>query len=131
MLKLKFQYFGHLMRTDDPLEKSLMLRKIEVRRKREHQRMRWLDGITDAMNINLGKLQEMMRDREKGCAEIHGAAKSRTRLGNNKIRMHACISCIGRQVLYHQHHLGKTKFESKKICLQIQETKKVSHGRSR
>ena len=64
MLKLKLQYFGHLMPTDDSLEKSLMLGKIEDRRRRGHQRMRWLDGITDAMNMNLGKLQEMVRDRE-------------------------------------------------------------------
>ena len=63
MLKLKLQYFGHLMQTDDSLEKSLMLGKIESSRRRGHQRMRWLDGIKDAMNVNLGKLQEMMRDR--------------------------------------------------------------------
>ena len=64
MLKLKLQYFGHLMPTDDSLEKSLMQGKIEGRRRRVLQRMRWLDGITDAMNMNLGKLQEMVRDRE-------------------------------------------------------------------
>ena len=64
MLMLKLQYFGHLMETDDSLEKSLMLRKIEGRRRRGHQRMRWLDGITDAMDMNLGKLQEMVRNRE-------------------------------------------------------------------
>ena len=63
MLKLKLQYFGHLMPTDDSLEKSLMLGKIEDRRRSGHQRMRWLDGITDAMNMNLGKLLEMVRDR--------------------------------------------------------------------
>ena len=64
MLKLKLQYFGNLMRTADSLEKSLMLGKIEGRRRRGHQRMRWLDGIIDAMEMNLGKLQEMVRDRE-------------------------------------------------------------------
>ena len=64
MLKLKLQYFGHLMHTDDSLEKSLVLGKIEGRRRRGHQRMRWLDGITDATNMNLGKLWEMVKDRE-------------------------------------------------------------------
>ena len=78
MLKLKLQYFGHLMRTDDSLEKSLMLEKIESRRKRGHQRMRWLDGITDAMNVNLCKLWEMVRDSETWCATDQGAAKSQT-----------------------------------------------------
>ena len=78
MLKLKLQYFGHLMRTDDSLEKSLMLGKIKGRRRRGRQRMRVLDGITDAMNMNLGKLQEMVRDREAWHAAVHGAAKSQT-----------------------------------------------------
>ena len=64
MLRLKLQYSGHLMQTDDSLEKSLMLGKIEGRRRRGHQKMRWLDGITDAMNVNMGKLQELVRDRE-------------------------------------------------------------------
>ena len=82
MLKLKLQYFGHLMRTDHSLEKSLMLGKIESRRKRGHQRMRWLYGITDAMNVNLCKLWEMARDREARCATDHGVAKSRTRLSD-------------------------------------------------
>ena len=79
MLQVKFQYFGHLMTTDDWLENSLMLRNIEGRRRRRHQRMRWLDSITDAMNMNLGKLWEMVRDREVWCAAVHGFTKSWTR----------------------------------------------------
>jgi len=78
MLKLKLQYFGHLIQTDDSLEKSLMLGKIEGRRRRGHQRMRRLDSITDAMNMNLGKVQETVRDREAWCATVHGVAKSLT-----------------------------------------------------
>ena len=78
MRKLKLQHLGHLMRTADSLEKSLMLGKIKGRRRRGHQRMRRLDGITDAMNMNLGKLQEMVRDREAWRAAVHGVAKNRT-----------------------------------------------------
>ena len=82
MLQLKLQYFGHLMGTADSLEKSLMLGKIESRWRRGCQRMRWLDGITDAMNINVGKLWGMIRDREAWCATVHGVTRSRTQLGD-------------------------------------------------
>ena len=82
MLKLKLQYFGHLIQTASSLEKSLMLGKIEGRRRRGHQRMRWLDGIIAAMDMNLVKLQEMVRDREAWRAAVHEVTKSWTRLGD-------------------------------------------------
>ena len=102
MLKLKLQYFGHQMQRTDSLEKTLMLGKIEDRRRRGRQRMRWLDGITNSMDMSLSKLQEMVKDSEAWHAAVHGAAKSQTQLKNNKLGCQPPSSRIPLVFIKHQ-----------------------------